>query len=332
MARVFSGIQPTGEMHLGNYLGAVRQWVDAQDGTTPSTASSISTRSRCPTTPPSLADRTRADGDDPARRRPRPDPLHPVRPEPRSRAHRADLAPQLRRDLRRATADDAVQGEVEGPGVGQRRGLRLSRPDGRRRPRLRHRQGPGGRRPAPAHRARPRPRDPVQPPLRRNPRRTRERPCRRWRPASWTSRTRRRRCPSRPIRRQGSIALLDDPKVDHEAHQERGHRLRAPRSASTPRRSPASPTCCRSWPRRRAGPSRRSRPSTPAAGYGRLKTAVADAVVEFLRPLQERYAELSADPAEVDAQLAAGADKAEAISTKVLERVRRAAGLLPRGR
>jgi tryptophanyl-tRNA synthetase len=31
MARVFSGIQPTGEMHLGNYLGAVRQWVADQD-------------------------------------------------------------------------------------------------------------------------------------------------------------------------------------------------------------------------------------------------------------------------------------------------------------
>ena len=31
MARVFSGIQPTGEVHLGNYLGAVRRWVRAQD-------------------------------------------------------------------------------------------------------------------------------------------------------------------------------------------------------------------------------------------------------------------------------------------------------------
>ena len=30
MTRVFSGIKPTGEMHLGNYLGAVRRWVDAQ--------------------------------------------------------------------------------------------------------------------------------------------------------------------------------------------------------------------------------------------------------------------------------------------------------------
>lgn len=30
MARVFSGIQPTGEIHLGNYLGAVRRWVATQ--------------------------------------------------------------------------------------------------------------------------------------------------------------------------------------------------------------------------------------------------------------------------------------------------------------
>jgi tryptophanyl-tRNA synthetase len=32
MERVFSGIQPTGDLHLGNYLGAVRNWVMAQDG------------------------------------------------------------------------------------------------------------------------------------------------------------------------------------------------------------------------------------------------------------------------------------------------------------
>jgi len=29
--RVLSGIQPTGALHLGNYIGAVRQWVDLQD-------------------------------------------------------------------------------------------------------------------------------------------------------------------------------------------------------------------------------------------------------------------------------------------------------------
>lgn len=30
--RVFSGIQPTGIPHLGNYLGAIRHWVDIQEG------------------------------------------------------------------------------------------------------------------------------------------------------------------------------------------------------------------------------------------------------------------------------------------------------------
>jgi len=27
MKRIFSGIQPTGEIHLGNYVGAIRNWV-----------------------------------------------------------------------------------------------------------------------------------------------------------------------------------------------------------------------------------------------------------------------------------------------------------------
>ncbi|MFZ2390771.1 MAG: tryptophan--tRNA ligase [Minisyncoccales bacterium] len=29
--RVFSGIRPTGEIHIGNYLGAVKQWINLQD-------------------------------------------------------------------------------------------------------------------------------------------------------------------------------------------------------------------------------------------------------------------------------------------------------------
>src|ERR687886_1482218 len=31
MARVLSGIQPSGEFHLGNYVGAVRHWVADQE-------------------------------------------------------------------------------------------------------------------------------------------------------------------------------------------------------------------------------------------------------------------------------------------------------------
>lgn len=30
--RIFSGIQPTGVLHLGNYFGAIRQWVELQEG------------------------------------------------------------------------------------------------------------------------------------------------------------------------------------------------------------------------------------------------------------------------------------------------------------
>lgn len=29
--KVFSGIQPTGDLHIGNYLGAIRRWIDLQN-------------------------------------------------------------------------------------------------------------------------------------------------------------------------------------------------------------------------------------------------------------------------------------------------------------
>ena len=31
MRRVFSGIQPTGDIHIGNYVGAIRQWVSLME-------------------------------------------------------------------------------------------------------------------------------------------------------------------------------------------------------------------------------------------------------------------------------------------------------------
>jgi tryptophanyl-tRNA synthetase len=65
-------------------------------------------------------------------------------------------------------------------------------------------------------------------------------------------------------------------------------------------------------------------------GYGTLKATVADAVVEVVRPIQERYAELERDPAEVARILESGARRAEGIAAVVVERARDAAGLLPR--
>jgi len=67
-------------------------------------------------------------------------------------------------------------------------------------------------------------------------------------------------------------------------------------------------------------------------GYGTFKAAVAEAVVEYLRPVQARFHELDADPAEVERQLAIGADIAASIADPVLARAMKAAGLLPRAR
>jgi tryptophanyl-tRNA synthetase len=67
-----------------------------------------------------------------------------------------------------------------------------------------------------------------------------------------------------------------------------------------------------------------------SGGYGTFKGAVAEAVVEYLAPVQARFAELAADPAEVDHLLAVGADAATAIADPVLARAMKASGLLPR--
>jgi tryptophanyl-tRNA synthetase len=64
------------------------------------------------------------------------------------------------------------------------------------------------------------------------------------------------------------------------------------------------------------------------AQYGTFKAAVAEALVEYLRPVRERYEELAADPGEVARILAGGAAKAEAIAAVTMERVRSSTGLL----
>jgi tryptophanyl-tRNA synthetase len=66
-------------------------------------------------------------------------------------------------------------------------------------------------------------------------------------------------------------------------------------------------------------------------GYGAFKTAVAEAVVELLRPIQARHAELAADPAEVARLLDDGAHRARTIAADTLQRAKDAMGLLPRG-
>jgi tryptophanyl-tRNA synthetase len=56
-------------------------------------------------------------------------------------------------------------------------------------------------------------------------------------------------------------------------------------------------------------------------GYGDLKSETAEAVVEFVGPIKARVDDLLADPAELEAVLAAGAERARDVSAKTLKRV-----------
>ena len=67
------------------------------------------------------------------------------------------------------------------------------------------------------------------------------------------------------------------------------------------------------------------------ARYGEFKAAVAEAVVARLAPVRERYAEIRPDEAALEAVLAAGAEKAQAIAGETLRDVRRAMGVGPVG-
>jgi tryptophanyl-tRNA synthetase len=66
------------------------------------------------------------------------------------------------------------------------------------------------------------------------------------------------------------------------------------------------------------------------AGYGDFKKAVAEATVELLAPVRERYAELRPDEAALESVLAAGAEKARTIASRTLADVREAMGIGPR--
>jgi tryptophanyl-tRNA synthetase len=63
--------------------------------------------------------------------------------------------------------------------------------------------------------------------------------------------------------------------------------------------------------------------------YGSLKKDTAEAVVELLRPLQERHRALCADPGYVEGVLRDGAERARAMARPTVDAAYRAIGLLP---
>lgn len=63
-------------------------------------------------------------------------------------------------------------------------------------------------------------------------------------------------------------------------------------------------------------------------GYGQLKSEVAEAVVEGLRPIREGYKALMADPAELDRLLALGAERARAVAEPKVEEIKSKVGFI----
>ncbi len=172
METVFSGIQPSGELHLGNYLGAVRTWVELQqqlsllllhrrlsrDHPGLRTGRDVATCARDGDRSPGVWRRSGA-GD-------------PVRAVGRARAHRARLGAVRGHAVRRARPHDSVQGQVGArPRQHQRRSLHLPGAADRRHRALRGDARPGRRGSAPAPGAGARDRAAMERPLRRHLRR-----------------------------------------------------------------------------------------------------------------------------------------------------------------
>jgi tryptophanyl-tRNA synthetase len=65
-----------------------------------------------------------------------------------------------------------------------------------------------------------------------------------------------------------------------------------------------------------------------ARGYGDLKVRVAEAVIETLAPIKKRYEQLMQDPAELDRLLALGAEQAAAVSMPKLADMKEIMGLV----
>jgi tryptophanyl-tRNA synthetase len=337
MSRVFSGIQPTGEKHLGNYLGAVRHWVTAQDE-----AASPDDALYCvvdlhamtvPYEPAGFADTTRrtvmfllAAGLDPER--------CTLFVQSHVRQH-TELTWILNcvatmGELRRMTQfkDKSAKegaGGTESVSVGlfdypvlmaadilaydtnkvpvgddQRQHLELARDVAIR---FNHRFGPTVVVPEAA----------IPP--------TAARVMDLQEPTSKMS--------TSSVSQEGVLRLLDDPKVI-----EKRVKRAVTDSDSDIRYDPDAKPGVSNLLQILAAVSDRDVESVTGEfagqGYGALKGAVAEAVVEFVRPLQDRYAELERDPAEVSRILEVGAERAEEIAEVVMTRIRTATGLLPR--
>jgi tryptophanyl-tRNA synthetase len=129
---------------------------------------------------------------------------------------------------------------------------------------------------------------------------------------------------------EGTVYVLDD-----EATLTKKIRRAVTDSGTEIRRSPDKPGVSNLIDLlaavRGVGPEQVEAELADARGYGDLKAAVAEAVVAELAPVREGYAEIRADEAHLEAVLAAGAAKAHAIASGTLRDVRRLMAVGPPG-
>ena len=166
--RVFSGIQATGAKHIGNYIGAMRQYVSTQDEGDAFFCIVDLHSITVDYDPQDLHERTLdlaallfAVGLDPER-------CTLFLQSHVTGARRGGVAALGRHRVRATRPHDPVQGEGRGQGVRLRRPLHLPGADGGRHPALPDRHRPDRRRPAAARRAGARHRAAVQLALRRD--------------------------------------------------------------------------------------------------------------------------------------------------------------------
>jgi tryptophanyl-tRNA synthetase len=125
---------------------------------------------------------------------------------------------------------------------------------------------------------------------------------------------------------EGTVLLLDDPRTI-----EKKVKRAVTDSGTEIRRDPDKPGVTNLIDvlaaARDVSPATVEEDMRDARGYGDLKSAVAEAVIDLLGPVRERYDAIRADEDALEGALAAGADKARAIARPTLADVREVMGV-----
>jgi tryptophanyl-tRNA synthetase len=324
--RIFSGIQPTGRKHLGNYIGAIRQYVAGQDRGDPAIYCIVNLHAiTVPYEPPELQravlDTTAmllAAGLDPARC------ILFRQGDVHEHTELCWLLTSVTAhgELNRMTQfkeKSARQRELVSAGLFLYPVLQAADVLGLSGPR-----GAGGRRSAPAHRVDARDRHPLQRAFRRDAGGPRA-PHPEVGARIMDLQSPQDKMSTTASTEQGTLYVLDDEKAITKkiksAVTDSGSDIRV--AADKPGISNLIEVLAVIRDVDHDAIER----EFDGQQYGAFKQAVADELVDFLRPIRERYEELRPDEAGLERTLAEGAERAHALASETLRDVRAAMGV-----